>query len=137
MTEEPPAGERPEPKETQEAPSAEDRPGAKESDRQSTGDIRGKASSDEQPGDVGGEDDGDSTGQVSQIQRSKASGDRAIDRALRSAVAQGDGPAFYVERQDITYSGRRIFVQRSIAPVEDVDREADTYEPVNGFDVML
>jgi hypothetical protein len=137
MTKEPPASERPEPKETQEAPSADDRPAATESDRRSAGDIRGKASSDDQPDDVGGEDDGDSTDEVNEIQRSKASGDRAIDRALRSAVAQGDGPAFYVERQDIHYSGRRVFVQKSIAPVEDVGREADTYEPVNGFEGML
>jgi hypothetical protein len=137
VTDESPAAERPEPKEARETPSADDRPGAQEADRQSVDDVRGKASSDEHQDDVGGEDDGDSTGEVGQIQRSKASGDRAIERALRSAVAQGDGPAFYVERQDIHYSGRRVFVQRSIAPVEDVDREAETYEPVNGFEDML
>lgn len=102
------------------------------------GDIgRGAQTSGEQLDDVGGDSDGDSDGQVSELRRSKEAGDRTIDQARRSAISQGDGPATYIERQEITYSGRRVFVQRQILENPDyVEREFETYVPVPGYGDM-
>jgi hypothetical protein len=88
---------------------------------------------------VGEDDDGDrnSSRQVGDLQRFKQAGDRTIEKARRSAVSQGDGPATYIERQEVTYSGRRVFVQRQIFEnQDDIGREFDTYVPVAGYEDM-
>lgn len=102
------------------------------------GDIgRGADTSGEQRDGVGGDDDGDSAGQVSEVRRSKQIGDRTIDQARRSAISQGDGPATYIERQEITYSGRRVFIQRQVfTSYDDIEREFETYVPVRGYEDM-
>lgn len=98
---------------------------------------RGVEASKGQPDEVGGEDDGDSAGQVSELRRSKQVGDRTIDQARRSAISQGDGPSTYIERQEITYSGRRVFVQTQIFEDQgDIEREFATYVPVAGYQDM-
>jgi hypothetical protein len=95
------------------------------------------ASSEDRPDDIGGDDDGGSVGQVGALQKSKQSGDRTIDQARRSAISQGDGPATYIEKQEITYSGRRVFVQKQILEdQDDLRRESETYVRVAGFDRM-
>ena len=124
----PPVGERSRPADEKPSP----RP-AEDADRLSVGDLRGKSRSSDVPNAVGDDDDGDETGPVDEQRRSKQAGDRTIDRARRSAIAQGDGPAYYVEKQEITYSGRRVFVHKQFwEDREYIEREARTYVPVEG-----
>jgi hypothetical protein len=113
-------------------------PGTEQDGAPAAGDAgRAGGTSNEEPGAVGEQDDEDSAGQVREERRSKQVGDRTIDQARRSAVAQGDGPATYVESQIVTYSGRRVYVQKQILEDrEDIDREFATYVPVAGFDDM-
>jgi hypothetical protein len=113
-------------------PVAETEPGGAASDAG----FAAEASKDK-PGDVGDDDDEKSTGSINELRHSKKIGDRAIGQARRSAIGQGNGPATYIERQSITYSGRRVFIHAQIFENQnDIEREFATWIEVAGFAEM-